>query len=76
MGLCYIDLSSYDAAAGAFKKALALNSGYAPAIIGMAEALKYKGSNAEAIEWYKKYLDRYPDGEDALAARNSIEKLQ
>jgi len=75
-GLALLDMGNNLAAQAAFEQALALNSRYGPAIMGMAEAYRLQGKNEKAIEFYQRYLDVLPNGAEAAVARNNIERLK
>ena len=75
-GLAYSNLEKWDQAIAAFKDALKKSPEYTEAVMGLAEAYRYKGSKDKAIIYYRKYLDLTPDGPDAPAAKAQIESLK
>lgn len=75
-GLCLLDLGKNDAAIENFQAALAANSRYGDALIGLAEAYKYGRDNENAIKYYKRYLELHPDGPEASVARSNLEQLK
>ncbi|ABS28519.1 zinc-ribbon domain-containing protein [Anaeromyxobacter sp. Fw109-5] len=75
-GLCYLDLSRYAPAAASFEAALELVPAHADALLGLAEAYRAQGRDADAIRRYERYLAEHPDGEEAAVARNAIAELR
>ncbi|WP_242337099.1 MULTISPECIES: zinc-ribbon domain-containing protein [Anaeromyxobacter] len=75
-GLCYLDLSRYAPAAASFESALKLVPSHADALLGLAEAYRAQGRDADAIRCYERYLAEHPDGEEAAVARNAIAELR
>ncbi len=75
-GLCLLDLGNNVGAVAAFRQALRNNSKYGDAIIGLAEAYKYKHDNANAIKYYKRYLEVLPNGPESSVARSNLEQLK
>jgi predicted Zn finger-like uncharacterized protein len=63
-------------AAKDFKKALEIDPNSAEAEFGLAEAQRYSGNKAEAIEAYKTYLKMAPNGKEAGTAKRAIDALQ
>jgi hypothetical protein len=41
----------------------------------LADALREQGGNKEAADWYRRYLDARPDGEQAANARTHLRAL-
>jgi tetratricopeptide (TPR) repeat protein len=76
LGWAAVDLGRFVEAQRAFQTALGIDAALAEAQFGLAEALKFSGRNAEAVEAYKAYLALEPDGRDAAIARNAIAQLQ
>jgi predicted Zn finger-like uncharacterized protein len=74
-GLCLLDMGHDGAAVAAFRRALRANPRYGVAIIGLAEAYKYRRDNDKAIEYYKRYLEVLPHGPEAAVARSNLEQL-
>lgn len=74
-GYCLIDLGQFGSAVDQFKEALRRNGRFHDAILGLAEAYRFKGDKAQAIESYERYLEEAPDGPEAPLARRSIESL-
>ncbi len=74
-GLCLLDLGQDGAAVGTFRRALRSNPRYGVAIIGLAEAYKYRRDKDKAIEYYKRYLEVLPHGPEAAVARSNLEQL-
>lgn len=75
-GLALLDMGSKLQAEAAFEQALKVNPRYSVAQLGLAEAFRAEGKNAEAIKWYQKYLDENPSGSEANVAKEAIKKLQ
>jgi tetratricopeptide (TPR) repeat protein len=75
-GLCYLDLSRYAPAAASFEAALKLVPAHADALLGLAEAYRAQGRDADAVRCYERYLAEHPDGEEAAVARNAIAELR
>ena len=75
-GLCYLDLSRYAPAAASFEAALKLVPSHADALLGLAEAYRAQGRDADAVRCYERYLAEHPDGEEAAVARNAIAELR
>src|SRR5262249_28605468 len=44
-------------------------------LLGMAEAYRYQGKKTEAVDYYRKYLDRSPSGAKAVAAKRYIDEV-
>ena len=75
-GLCYLDLSQYRPAAASFEAALKLSPDDADALLGVAEAYRGQGRDADALRHYERYLEKHPDGDEAAVARNAIQELK
>jgi predicted Zn finger-like uncharacterized protein len=75
-GWCYLDLSQYAPAQSSFEAALEIEPTEGDAVMGLAETYRYQSRNADAIRYYRKYLELEPDGEDATAAKNALEQLK
>jgi tetratricopeptide (TPR) repeat protein len=75
-GLCYLDLSKYPPAAASFEAALQLSPDDADALLGLAEAYRGQGRDADALRRYERYLEKHPDGDEAAVARNAIQELK
>jgi tetratricopeptide (TPR) repeat protein len=69
-------LGKATAAKPMFARALELNPRYGVALMGMAETSRQLGQNADAIRFYKRFLDIQPTGPEAFAAKSAIERLQ
>lgn len=76
-GLAYafLDRRDYDSALAYFDAALHQSSGYSDALIGIAETYKLKGDKASAIDAYKRYIDKHPEGNKVAMARRNIVDL-
>jgi tetratricopeptide (TPR) repeat protein len=75
-GLCYLDLSQYRPAVASFEAALRAAPTHPDALLGLAEAYRWQGQEADAIRYYEKYLAEHPDGEEAAVARNALTDLR
>ncbi|MCC6806480.1 MAG: zinc-ribbon domain-containing protein [Deltaproteobacteria bacterium] len=75
LGLCYIDNDHPSNAIAQFQKALAANSRYSDAHMGMAEAFRNLGQKRDAVKHYQRYLDLAPDGNEANVAREALKQL-
>jgi len=76
LGFCYFDLQNFQGALDQFKKALNLDGKNQNALIGLAMSYDELGNKEQAKNWYTKYLDAYPSGEDAIAAKNALKRLE
>jgi len=59
-----------------FRRALAIEQNFEPALFGIAEAYRARGDTARALGAYREYLDVAPDGADAPAAKRRIGELE
>ena len=75
-GLCYLDLSRYPPAVASFEAALRAAPTHPDALLGLAEAYRWQGRDADAIRYYEQYLSEHPDGEEAAVARNALTDLR
>ena len=56
--------------------ALLVVQAFEGALLGLAEAYRAQGRDADAIRRYERYLAEHPDGEEAAVARNAIAELR
>lgn len=75
-GVALYDLGRNDQAISALSKALDANPRFGDAAVMLAEAYKQKGQSAEAVRWYRRYLEIMPNGDMAVIARTNIEQLK
>lgn len=75
-GLALLDMGSTLQAEASFEQALKLNARYAPALMGMAEALKAQGKKTKAVDFYERYLEVMPSGSEAEVARKNVKLLK
>jgi tetratricopeptide (TPR) repeat protein len=76
MGWCYLDLSKPEAALHQFRKAIAVEGGYAEGHLGHAEAYRALGNADKALASYRQFLTLKPQGTEAEAARRAIASLE
>lgn len=70
IGNFYLKKKKYNGALSRFKEAVAEDSGYAPAYLGLGKVYEHMGLKQKALDAYKKYLDALPSEKDALEAKN------
>jgi predicted Zn finger-like uncharacterized protein len=75
-GLAYTDMQEWDSAIESFKAALVRNPDFSDAVMGLAEAYRYKGDKELAQVNYQRYLQLAPSGPDARVARVQLEILK
>jgi tetratricopeptide (TPR) repeat protein len=75
VGRYYMHKGDVDAAMERFQDAITAKPGYALPYRMLAEAQEKKGMKKAAIKSYTKYLDLYPQAEDADKVHKKIEKL-
>ncbi len=75
-GLGYIALNARDIerAIGYFQPAA--NRGFADALLGLGEAYRQSGRRQQALEAYRSYLQRSPNGREANVARRQVSQLE
>lgn len=76
MGWSKLDMHDPQGAIVAFQKAVNISPRFADANFGLAEAHKLRNNRAQAIRYYKQYLDIAPYGPQSDVARALIEKLE
>ena len=75
VGLFYLHKGNVDAAIDRFKDAIELRPNFAKPRVLLAEAYEKKGDKAEALKYYKEYLEVFPTAPDSRNVRKKIEKL-
>ena len=75
VGLFYLHKGNVDAAIDRFKDAIELRPNFAKPRLLLAEAYEKKGDKAEALKYYKEYLEVFPTAPDSRNVRKKIEKL-
>lgn len=70
IGNFYLRRKKYSGALSRFKEAVAEDSGYAPAYLGLGKVYEQIGLKQKALDAYKQYLDALPSEKDALEAKN------
>ena len=72
----YLKAGDYPGAYARFKEACAADPGDARAVFGLAESARKMNKTREAAENYQVYLDAFPDGPKAKAARKALSELK
>ena len=75
VGMFYLHKGNVDAAIDRFKDAIELRPNFAKPRLLLAEAYEKKGDKAEALKYYKEYLEVFPTAPDSKNVRKKIEKL-
>ena len=75
VGTYYLHKGDPDAAISRFEDAIQLKADYAKPRMLLAEIYEKKGEKANAVKYYKEYLQVYPHAPDAKKVRAKIEKL-
>lgn len=75
IGLFYMKKGDLDAAIDRFQDAIRLRSNFARPRLLLGEAYEKKNDKAQALKYYKEYLQILPRGPDAKKVRGRIEKL-
>ena len=75
VGSFYFTNGDYKGAYNRYKEATEVDPGNADAVFGLAEAARNLKLNSEAVDNYRVYLDAFPDGPKAKAARKALAQL-
>ena len=75
VGTYYMHKGDSDAAIGRFEDAIQLKADYAKPRMLLAQIYEKKGDKANAVKYYKEYLQVYPHAPDAKKVQAKIEKL-
>ncbi len=75
LGLVYLDMEQAGNAISQFQKAVAANSRYSDAYMGLAEAYRARGMKRDAAKNYQRYLELAPNGAEAPVARQALKDL-
>jgi tetratricopeptide (TPR) repeat protein len=75
VGTYYMHKGDPDAAIGRFEDAIQLKADYAKPRMLLAQIYEKKGDKANAVKYYKEYLQVYPHAPDAKKVQAKIEKL-
>jgi len=75
VGQFYFVNQDYKGAYSRFKEATRVDAANADAVFGLAEAARALKLNDEAAQNYRIYLDAFPDGSKAKAARKALSQL-
>lgn len=78
IGLGWADLAANDheAAVHQFNRALRTDPSAGEALIGIGRAERDRGRPAQALQAYREYLERFPDGSQASIARYQSQQLE
>jgi tetratricopeptide (TPR) repeat protein len=71
-----LDRRRYAQAETLFVEALRYAPEDGPALVGLAETFRLRGERARSLDGYRRYLQLYPDGPKAAAARRHVRQLQ
>lgn len=75
VGMFYLHKGDYDAAIDRFKDAIRLKPNFAKPRLLLGELYEKRGDKADAIRYYKEFLEILPDGPDSKKVRGRLEKL-
>jgi predicted Zn finger-like uncharacterized protein len=76
MADCHVERKEFASAYGKLQAVLGVSPSHAEAMWRMAEAYRKQGGmNAQAVSWYRKYLEEHPSGPRASKARQRIDEL-
>lgn len=73
-GFCLLDMGKAAEAIKHFKDAHAKDGGNADAVLGIALSYEAQANVAEAVSWYKKFIEVCPNCDDAKNAKYYIEQ--
>ena len=76
LGFVALDRGQVPAAYEFFKRTLSIKGTYGPGLFGMAEIHRTRGEKALALQSYQRYLQLWPKGSEAAAARRHVTALQ
>ena len=75
VGMFYMHKGDYDAAIDRFKDAIRLKPNFAKPRLLLGELYEKRGDKADAIRYYKEFLEILPDGPESKKVRARLEKL-
>lgn len=75
VGTYYLHKGDIDAAIARFQDAIRLRSNFAKPRLLLGGLYEKKGDKADAVKYYKEYLEVLPKAPDAKKIRNKIDKL-
>ncbi len=75
VGTYYMHKGDADAAISRFEDAIQLKADYAKPRMLLAQIYEKKGDKANAVKYYKEYLQVYPHAPDAKKVQAKIAKL-
>jgi tetratricopeptide (TPR) repeat protein len=75
VGTYYLHKGDIDAAIARFQDAIRLRSNFAKPRLMLGELYEKKGDKADAVKYYKEYLQVLPKAPDAKKIQNRIDKL-
>lgn len=76
LGVVYFKLKKFDTALFSFLKAVELNKKYADAYFNLGRLYEETKENALACQYYKKYIELYPDAPDKEVVNKKIKILE
>lgn len=75
VGTFYMHKGDVDAAIPRFEDAIRLRTNYAKPRLLLGEAYEKKHDHANALKYYKEYLQVFPDAPDAKKVQHTIDRL-
>jgi predicted Zn finger-like uncharacterized protein len=75
MAECHVQRQEFASAYGKLQAVLGVSPSHAEAMWRMAEAYRKQGLDAQAVSWYRKYVEEHPSGPRASKARQRIDEL-
>lgn len=76
LGTCAYERGHLDEALKRFQDALQRAPNYSHAIFGLAKTYRAKGDTAQALVYYKQYVEKYPKRAESAVARDFISKAE
>ncbi len=75
VGLFYMKKGDLDAAIDRFRDAIGYKANFARPRLLLGEAYEKKGDSAQALKYYKEYIEILPNGPDSKKVRSRIQKM-